>query len=202
MSRLVPILDNGHGGMIGGVYQTAGKRSPKWELGTLYEGMFNRWIVNGIIEQLDIMAIPYYHVSPEPRDVSLGTRCDRANTIHSKDPNTYLLSIHANIGGGKGTGIEGFTSTGATASDRIAELFLCNIENDMCNERMRFDYYSDGDRDKERDYRVLTGTNGPALLMELGFMDHPSDYKKLWDKWHRQELINSLVGSIDQLYNE
>ena len=45
-SKYIWILDNGHGGIINGVYQTAGKRSPIWADGTqLFEGEFNRAIM-------------------------------------------------------------------------------------------------------------------------------------------------------------
>ena len=197
MSKLIPILDNGHGGAINGIYQTSGKRSPNWELGVLYEGLFNRWIVNGVIKQLDALQIPYYHVSPELRDVSLNTRTIRANKIFKENPNTYLLSIHANAGGG--TGLEGFTSIGETLSDEVAEVFLRNLKNDFPHEKMRPDYF-DGDMDKERDYYILRNTSGRAVLLELGFMDHPADYKKLWDLWHQQSLVNSIVNSIKEMY--
>ena len=41
----VVILDAGHGGLINGVYQTSGKRSPVWSDGTQYfEGVGNREI--------------------------------------------------------------------------------------------------------------------------------------------------------------
>ncbi len=198
MQKLIPILDNGHGGIINGRYQTGGKRSPNWDMGVLYEGAFNRWIVNGIMMVLDQLQIPYYHVSPELRDVSLNARVARANKIYQENPNTYLLSIHANAGGGEG--IEGFTSVGDTASDPIAERFLEVLENDLPKEKMRFDRYSDGDRDKEANYRVLSKTNGRAILLELGFMDHPEDYKRLWDPWNRQEKINSIVHVIKELH--
>ncbi|MEM1339817.1 MAG: N-acetylmuramoyl-L-alanine amidase [Bacteroidota bacterium] len=200
MKSLIPILDNGHGGMINGVYQTAGKRSPKIEDRVLYEGAYNRWIVNGIIESLDTAGIPYFHISPELRDISLQTRVNRANKIFKQFPNTYLLSIHANIGFGKGTGYEGFTSTGQTPSDDVAEVFLTNFKADFPNERPRFDTYSDGDKDKEASYKILIRTTGRAFLMEMGFMDHLEDNKKLRDKWHRQCQINSLVRSIIELY--
>ena len=43
-SKYLWLFDNGHGGIIDGVYQTAGKRSPKWEDGTqLFEGEFNEY---------------------------------------------------------------------------------------------------------------------------------------------------------------
>ena len=65
------LLDNGHGGIINGKYQTAGKRSPVWSnKEQLFEGEFNRAIVNGIIEKLTALNIPYVNIAPEYRDVS------------------------------------------------------------------------------------------------------------------------------------
>ena len=53
------ILDAGHGGIIAGEYQTAGKRSPVWSDGTiLYEGEFNRAIKARVIERLSAVYIP------------------------------------------------------------------------------------------------------------------------------------------------
>ncbi|MBK8888006.1 MAG: N-acetylmuramoyl-L-alanine amidase [Saprospiraceae bacterium] len=99
MGRTV-ILDNGHGGLINGIYQTSGKRSPNWDKGVLFEGMFNRWVVNRIIEKLDRKKIPYYHISPEFTDTTLETRTNRANHIFDQNPDVWILSIHANAGGG------------------------------------------------------------------------------------------------------
>ena len=48
------ILDNGHGGMLNGKYQTSGKRSPKWPDGSqMFEGVFNRGVVQKIARLLD-----------------------------------------------------------------------------------------------------------------------------------------------------
>lgn len=192
-----PIFDNGHGGKINGVYQTPGKRSPNWENGILYEGNFNRWVVNRLIEKMDRLDLPYYHVSPEIIDVSLNERVKRANEIYSKDKDVYFISIHANAGGG--IGIEAFTSKGKTKSDEIAELFLKNLESDMKGlATMRFDL-TDGDRDKEENFQVIKSTNCPALLIECGFMDNRSDYNKLWSHDYINKLTESIFGTILEL---
>ena len=198
MKNKIPILDNGHGGVIGGVYQTAGKRS-NIEISEkiLYEGMFNRWFVNRVIENLDRFKVPYYHISSELKDISLYTRCQRAEEIYKKEKNTYLFSVHANAGGGKG--IEGFTSTGHTESDIIGEYFLKNIEKNMKNQKMRFDY-SDGDRDKEIDFYLLRNFSGPAFLLEAGFMDNKEDLKNLWDSNYLKDLVNTVVEIMIYLY--
>lgn len=197
--RLTPILDNGHGGVINGRYQTAGKRSPKWSKGIMWEGMFNRWVVNRIIEGLQRIdtEFEFYHISPELTDVSLQTRSNRANKIMRKDPNTYILSIHANAGGG--VGIEGYTTKGFTMSDEISEAFLKNLEEDLPEYRFRFDS-SDGDRDKESNYWMLRKPIGRSFLLECGFMDSKEDYYNLWDEDYMNRLVKSIIRTIKQLY--
>ena len=196
MGKIV-VLDSGHGGMIGGIYQTAGKRSPNYAKGVLYEGVFNRWVVNRVKEELDRLKIPYFHISPEDRDVSLETRVIRANNIYRKNKNTYILSVHANAGGGEG--VEGFTTKGYTGSDQIGEIILSNLENDLVGQRMRFDR-SDGDKDKEVNYYILRKPIMSAFLLECGFMDNEADYNNLWDRVYMDTLVDSLVKSIKQIY--
>ncbi len=196
MSRTV-ILDNGHGGLINNVYQTSGKRSPNWSKGILYEGMFNRWVVNRIIEKLDRKKIPYFHISPEYTDVTLETRTNRADRIFEVNRNVWILSVHANAGGG--TGIEGFTTIGNTASDPICDIILRNFETDLPHIVKRYDR-SDGDRDKERDFQILKKPKAPSVLIECGFMDHPTDYTRLWDESYLSDLVNSLVRSVEEIW--
>lgn len=192
-----PIFDNGHGGIIGGAYQTAGKRSPNWENGILYEGAFNRWVVNRLIEKMDRIGLAYYHISPELTDVSLNERVKRANEIYQKDKEVYILSIHANAGGG--TGIEAFTSKGKTISDGLAEIILTNFEADLKCTTMRFDL-SDGDKDKEENFQILRSPYCPAVLVECGFMDNRSDYNKLWSHDYLNKLTESIFRSILEIY--
>ena len=74
------LLDAGHGGVINGEYQTSGKRSPKWEDGSvLYEGEFNRAIKYRLKERLQEIEIPFVDVNPGDTDISLANRCNLAN---------------------------------------------------------------------------------------------------------------------------
>ena len=116
---MIVLIDNGHGGLINAEYQTKGKHIDWQDKGIIYEGEFNRAIVNGIIEQLTFYKIPYVNIAPEYWDVRLETRVKRAN----KYPNrrSFYLSVHSNAGGGHGSEI--FTSPGNTKSDKIATIF-------------------------------------------------------------------------------
>lgn len=194
---LIWIADAGHGGMINGVYQTAGKRSPNWEKGIYYEGAGNRWFINRVLEKCDRYRIPYFHVSPEHRDVSLEERCRRANEIHSYYPNVYLGSWHSNAGGG--TGLEIYTSTGHTLSDPIADFIGHSISQQFQGLRFRADY-ADGDIDKERDFYILRNTTCPAFLFENLFMDTIGDYRLLWDEKYMDEMVETVVCAVNELH--
>lgn len=187
------ILDAGHGGVIGGVYQTPGKRSPEWGRGVLYEGMFNRWVVNRLIERLDRAGVPYAHVSPELTDVPLVERVKRANALAKSHPGSFLLSVHANAGGG--AGMEVFTGKGQTKSDPIAETIIDHLVASCPGHPLRADM-ADGDRDKEADFYILRETVCPAVLVEVAFMDSAADYARLWDESFLAGVVDGLFKAI------
>ena len=172
---MIVLLDNGHGGLINGEYQTPGKRSPLWNDGSqLFEGEFNRAIVARIIESLTSLKIPYINIAPESRDIKLSTRIKRANDI--QDNPCFYLSIHSNAGGG--SGFEVFTSPGETKSDLMATLAYEVAKDVFPDVKFRSDY-SDDDPDKEALFTVLTKTSMPAVLFEAFFMDTEKECKEI-----------------------
>ena len=201
MKSKTVILDAGHAGLRNGHYATPGKRSTDMGYGVLYEGAFNRWVMHELMRKLDMLSIPYYVVSDYAKDVSLNTRANRVNAIYKENPNVYLLSIHANAGGG--TGIEAFTTRGETESDSLAELLLTTLKGDLQKPvgGMKFrEDYSDGDADKEADFTVIKRSKCPGILLECGFMDHPEDYKKLWSIHYHEALANSIRKFVEKVY--
>lgn len=193
---MIVLLDNGHGGLIDGVYQTPGKRSPIWSDGSqLFEGEYNRAIVNGIIEELTRLRISYINIAPEYRDVTLATRMNRANRIDRRK--SFYLSIHSNAGGGHGSEI--FTSVGNTKSDRIATVFGEEFKREFPERRLRTDF-SDGDLDKEKQFFVLRNTRMPAILTENFFMDNEEECKQLlMTREGRARVINYHVEAIKRV---
>jgi len=174
-SEYLWLLDNGHGGVIDGLYQTEGKRSPTWEDGSvLYEGEFNRAIVNRLIEMMTRDRVNYVNIAPELEDTSLNERVRRANAYHGQSDCIYL-SVHSNAGGGKGYEI--YTSPGNTYSDKVATIFYQEFEKEFPGIKMRSDE-SDGDVDKEANFYVLKNTKMPAVLTENFFMDNELECKE------------------------
>ena len=196
---MIVLLDNGHGGLINGIYQTPGKRSPVWNDGSqLFEGEFNRAIVNGIIEELTALRISYVNIAPEYRDVTLETRMRRANQFGARD--CFYLSVHSNAGGGHGS--EVFTSVGNTKSDKIATVFGEEYKRIFPDRRLRTDF-SDGDLDKEKQFYVLRKTRMPAILTENFFMDNEEECKNiLMTREGRSKIIRYHVEAIKRVQNE
>ena len=190
----IVLLDNGHG------KETAGKRSPVWSDGSqLFEWEFNRDIVRRIAEKLEADGIPYRVLVPEETDISLTERARRANEI-AKENNgkAYVLSIHANAGGG--TGWEVYTSPGQTPSDAIATVFFEEAGREFVPDgwRMRSDY-SDGDPDKEANFYILIKTTCPAILTENFFMDTEKDCRFIMSEDGRERIANMHVAAIKRV---
>jgi len=183
-SNYLWLFDNGHGGIIDGVYQTAGKRSPVWDDGTvLYEGEFNRAIVNRLMDLCDKAGIDCINLVDTQEDVSLSKRTEKANDIfrqqRDKDGKSCIyVSVHANgfsQESAHGWGV--YTSEGETKSDKIATILFNKAQNEFPDEKMRKDT-KDGDVDKEANFWVLRKTVMSAILSENFFMTNYSNCHK------------------------
>lgn len=202
MKKPLIILNNGHGGIIDGKYQTAGKRSPKWDDDSqLFEGVFNRIIVNGISDRLAKLGIRHIILVPVQKDVSLKTRVYVANQQYEKNNNCLYVSIHSNAGGGSGSEI--FTSPGQTKSDKIASVFGQHYMWHFPEMKLRTDYASDGDLDKEARFYELIHTKMPAVLTENFFMDNEYECRNILMSEHgREKIINWHVAAIQSCIDQ
>ena len=190
-SNYLWLFDNGHGGIINDVYQTAGKRSPILEDGSqLFEGEFNRAVVKRIVMLCEQEGIDFINLVDTEMDVRLSERTDLANDIFR---NTYqtngqkciYVSIHADaftpdnkleFNGAHGWSV--YTSPGETKSDDIATVFYEEMKKIFPDQKFRTDL-SDGDVDKEAKFWVLRKTVMPAILTENFFMTNLEDCRLL-----------------------
>ncbi len=180
MNRKVIMLDAGHG------VDTAGKRSPEWEKGTLYEWEFNRDIVSRIAEILKASGYRYYIITTEDNDVELSERVRRINEYYNQYNNSFVVSIHSNAGGGEG--YELFTSTGNTRSDNYAKIIYDEARKHFPEWKMR--------GMKEEQFYILRKTACPAILCELGFMDNRLDYDRLMSNECRNRLAIAHASAL------
>jgi len=204
-SRYLWLFDNGHGGIIDGVYQTAGKRSPEWPDGTqLFEGEFNRSIVNRLVELCKNNNIDYVNLVDTQQDVSLRKRTDAANDIYreqkDKDGKDCIyVSVHAN-GFSKesahGWGV--YTSVGETKSDKIAQILFDKAKIEFPDHKMRRDT-RDGDDDKEANFWVLRKVVMPSILSENFFMTNREESRLLLSEEGRDRIAKIHFQMIQEI---
>ena len=204
-SKYLWLFDNGHGGIIDGVYQTSGKRSPVWDDGSiLYEGEFNRAIVNRLVKLCKENNIDYVNLVDTQEDVSLGDRVRSANSIaKSSDKKCIYVSIHANgFDKESANGWSVYTSPGKTKSDDIATILFEKSMREFKGEYMRKDT-TDGDPDKESNFYVLVNTSMPAILSENFFMtNYDNCHKYLLPKEGRDRVAKIHFEMIQQVEAE
>jgi N-acetylmuramoyl-L-alanine amidase len=194
MKNKTIVIDAGHGGVINGIPQTAGKRSPDFGKGILYEGVTNRQIAKKLIALLVKAGIPVVELVPEIIDVSLGERVRRTNKI--KD--AVLISLHSNAGDPKASGFEIFTTKGQNNSDPIAEAIFQEMKKAFPNSKFRSDN-ADGDNDKEEDFFIIKNVNCPAVLVENFFMTNKEDYLILMSEDGQNKIAKATFEAIKKI---
>ena len=196
MSDKLILLDPGHGGIINGQYVTAPKKMYKHPDGfTIYEGVYNRLIVEGLKDALTSAGVKFDDIVNSNKDIPLKNRVDRANALAAEagPQNTLYVSIHANAGGGHG--YECYTSPGETESDKAASNFMDFMAQAFPERRGRKDT-SDGDSDKEANFYVLKYTICPAILTESFFMDNYEEAKEMTTPEAIKKVIQAHLRTI------
>jgi N-acetylmuramoyl-L-alanine amidase len=195
--------------MIDGVYQTAGKRSPKFANGSrLYEGVFNRAVAKHIqflaagiqrkgrcemSKQAEIINL----VDTE-EDLSLRTRVRVANSLHKEKRNCIYVSIHANaFGDGKtfnsAKGICTFHHYNSRNGKRLAQTLQPRLAG-LTGFRDRGIIAND----RWANFYVLRKTHMPAVLSENGFMTNLEDATALMT----QEMVEKVGEAHFQMIME
>ena len=206
-SKYLWLFDNGHGGIINGAYQTPGKRSPKWEDDTqLFEGEFNRSIVNRLVELCKNNNIDYVNLVDTQQDVSLRKRTDAANDIYreqkDKDGKDCIyVSVHANgFSKESAHGWSVYTTVGETKSDKIAQILFDKAKTEFPDHKMRRDT-RDGDDDKEANFWVLRKVVMPSILSENFFMTNREESRLLLSEEGRDRIAKIHFQMIQEVEN-
>jgi len=195
MEKLI-LLDAGHGGIINGQYVTAPKKMFVFPDGfTIYEGVWNRLIVEGIKEALKSAGVKFDDIVNSQKDIPLKNRVDRANRLAAEagPGNTLFISVHANAGGGNG--YEVYTSKGESDSDKIASNFMEFMAEAFPSHRGRKDT-TDGDSDKEANFYVLKYTICPAILTESFFMDNYEEAQEMTTPEAIKKVVQAHLRTI------
>lgn len=201
-SKYTYLFDPGHGGLVNGKYVTPGKRSPKFDDGSvLYEGVNNRDNVNIILKLLKEHGIDCIDIVDSSSDISLHERVSRANKLSKKKKCIYI-SIHSD-GAGDGlnwhsaSGMSVYTSKGQTKSDILADIMIESLQEQFGDTiKWRTDTYTDGDLDKEENFYVLKNTVCPAILCELGFHTNKDEALRMLTKDFKEKIAKSVLNTV------
>ena len=190
------LIDNGHG------VTTKGKRSPD---GRLLEYKYTREIANEVVKRLKAEGYDTELITPEDADISLTERCRRVNAICDRlgTKNVCLVSIHLNAAGNgqwmSARGWEAWTSKGQTQGDKLADCLYDAAEKVLKpllpNVKIRTDM-TDGDRDKEDNFTILSRSKCAACLTENMFQDNRDDVDWLLSPCGRDAIVRLHVDGI------
>ena len=210
-SKYIWLFDPGHGGIVHGEYQTAGKRSPVLEDGRqLFEGVFNREIVRRLIQHCEDNTIDYVNLVDTQIDLPLRTRTDLANDIYRRSlqhggRHCIYVSVHANaytptnkLQFNTANGWEVYTTPGETKSDRIANVFFNKMKLAFPDKNFRTDY-ADNDPDKEANFFVLRKTVMPAILTENFFMTNREEVELLLSDAGRDAIADAHFAAMQEI---
>ena len=191
--KLLIIIDAGHG------IETKGKRSPD---GRLVEYKWAREFSSMLYRRLHELGIACHLLVQEEKDVSLGNRCLRANTIaknfKAQGYECLYISIHVNAAKSDGQWHDASGCTvwvytnGSSKSKRAGQIYSKNIV-DMKLDGNRW-YPATGYH--TANFYVLKNTDMPAILVEHMFQDNKDDVDYLLSDKGKQELLQLHEKSI------
>jgi len=186
------MFDFGHGTR----QYTAGKRSPDQ---TLFEGEWNREVGRRIVDALRELGLDCRILVPEDEDISLQERCNRANKLMKENPNKKCryISIHINAGPGSGwsdaTGMSVYVSRNASAeSVRLAHCIYDAAEEF----KLKGNRSVPSERVWRANFKVLVGTNMPAVLVENLFMTNKKEVEFLKSENGKNIIVNMYTVAI------
>ena len=185
------LVERGHG------IETLGKRSPD---GVLIEWKYCNEIATEVVKRLKTLGYNAQMLVTEENDISLGTRCKRANEVckHFGASNVLLVSIHLNAKGNGSAwmdarGWQACVSLNASARSKQLASYLYDAAS---AQGLKMRSPKPGQKWWAQNLAICRDTNCPAVLTENLFQDNESDYKYLLSDEGREAIINLHVTGI------
>lgn len=199
------LLDNGHSSSKANSI-TPGKRTPYLISGvepklSMYEGDFNRDVVNRLATKLKNSGYNVHIIVPEEEDISLSERMRRANKLCKTygAQNCIFISIHSNAAGGgkQWMTARGFSVHVCQGCSKRSEL-MANLLYDAAQEDGHFKMRKPLPNQKFwiNNFFVIKNTKCPAILSESGFYDNPEDCQYLLTDNARENITEYHYKAI------
>lgn len=199
MSKIVVIIDNGHG------KTTKGKHSPDKRL---YEWSWTREIACRLYNALLLLNIDAHLLVPEDKDISLANRVKREKQITREakkaGKKTILISIHVNAAGGDGrwktaTGWSGWIAQEASEdSKKLAKLLYEEAER----KKLQGNRCVPPTKYWVANFKITTDTSCPAVLTENLFQDNKKEVDYLLSEEGMSDIVDLHTQAIIRYINE
>lgn len=174
------VSDPGHGGFDPGACGNGLRECDlTWKFGTKFATIMERCGVKMFFTR------EQNSTATNNKNAELGYRCKLAN----QKGVSFYIAFHINAGGG--TGFESYRYTGNDAATvRLQQLVHRNVSpifsaNGMPDRGM-----------KTADFAVLRGTNMPAILLELGFIDNARDAKYISTDDFQNKVAEAVAKAV------
>jgi len=196
----VIILDAGHGGLVDGVYQTKGKRSPIWNNGSYYfEGVGNREIVKKLTYRLQKKGIEVFNSNDSQRDLPLYKRVKNINNeIKNNKSKKYIgVSVHSNgYSSNQANGWEVFVSKNSSQeSKEMAKISERHFQEEFPKSKNR--------GIKKSNFYILKNTKCPFILTENFFHTNEKECRKiLMTEEGQDKIVNFHFDFIMKYLNK
>lgn len=185
------LIDNGHG------FETKGKRSPD---GRLMEWSYTREIANDIVSQLNKLGYDAERIVMEEKDVSLGDRCKRVNSVCNEygQRNVLLVSIHVNASGsdGKWHDARGFTAHVSNNASLKSKMFAKHLWEQAINNGLKGNRFVPSCMYIPQNLAICRDTKCAAVLTENLFMDNVQDVEFLLSKQGKEAIVKTHIDAI------
>lgn len=191
------VIDPGHG-------DKAKRHSPQFTDDSVYhEYQFNYSVAEHLCSLLHSQEIPHHQTIKSPQGVSnsLSRRVVAANAYPSKHPK-YLLSIHTNLAKPEwrwqqeNSGVEAWYAHQSYHGKLHAQMF-CDV---ICEEH---GFVNRGVKSRANSpYYLISQTDMPALVLEIGFLNHSEEVSYLTDPGAQEAIAASIAKVILQINSQ
>lgn len=193
--EIIVVIDGGHGDKDPGAIGPKGTKEKDVNLSValaLGDILTKRHVKVFFTRQTDRVS---WNSGVLKTDLSSRIRIANNIAVANKEFTVIFVSIHSNSGSATASGMEIYTTKGDTSADKLAEL-ICEAWPGAIRKDL-----SDGDSDKEANFAVISKTNMPAVLIELGFISNPVEEQQLASQSFQLLAAKSIADGIGRYFN-
>ncbi|MBU3130509.1 N-acetylmuramoyl-L-alanine amidase [Clostridium tagluense] len=150
-------------------------------VGIRKEDELNKQVGDRVIEKLKALKYEVVNCTPSFASNLGNSLYKRVNKANEEKVDVYV-SIHFNIGGGRGTEVFAISKEGKDIAKRVVDAIAA------------LDYVNRGVKDGSWLY-VLKNTKMPAILVEGGFVDSKEDMQRFNAEKTANAIVKGLTGS-------